>query len=436
MKNIIFCLILTFSHPLFAQDVFRGGTIYTGTGELIENGFLSLNSKGEISQVDTDSAKNKTNPSYDFRGKFITPGFIDAGTVLGLSEIWAVSDTNHGGAGDLDRDKDFNQSGYLAAEGFNPNAMAIALSRTGGITSAIIHPSGRLISGQSAWVDLESTKMFNAKVIDPSVAIHVSLNSKSARSVGGSVAGIVLLLKEAFDDTKYLSQNDKELDRTRGKKSSLSRQDVLALKKALDKKIPIVFSVSRAVDILTAIELSKTYGFQLIVSGGEEAWMVADELAAAKVPVMLNPYANLPSNFDKLGTRVDNVVLLHNAKVDVMLSTFDGHNVRNLRFAAGNAIRAGLPYQAALSAITTTPAKYFGAKNVGSLETGKAGNFVVWTGDPFEPSSFVEAMFINGKKVSLDNRQEALFRKYRTFKRRGTVPAKRIKLQDGDNGDK
>ena len=418
MKKLILLLTLLISQPLFAQDSLNGATLYTGTGEVIEKAMIALDSNGNISKIGTDNALAKN-------GKFITPGFIDAGTMLGLTEIWAVSGSNHTGAGDLDRDKDFIQSGYLAADGFNPNAIAIPLTRTGGVTSVVVNPGGRVISGQSAWVDLGPDKKFSSKLTDPSVAIHVSLNSRTARSVGGSTASVVLLLKEAFDDTKYLMQNKKDLDGTRAKKSSLSRQDVLGLQKALDKKIPVVFSVSRAVDIRTAIKLSKTYGFQLIVSGGEEAWMVADELAEAKVPVMLDPYMNLPSNFDKLGTRIDNAALLHKAKVDIMLSTFEAHNVRNLRFAAGNAVRAGLPYQAALTAITATPAKYFGAKQLGSLAAGKKGNFVIWSGDPFEPSSHVEAMFINGTKVSLDNRQEALFRKYRKLKRRGDIPKKK-----------
>lgn len=431
MKIFVFIFILFLSQPLFAQRIFKGATIYTGKGETVKQGTLLLNTFGHISVVSTEKAFEKTpfhvdsvGLVYDCSDKFITPGFIDAGTDLGLTEIWAVKASNHYGAGDLDRDKDFIQSGYLAADGFNPNAMAIPLTRSGGVTSVVTHPSGRIISGQSAWADLGPQKLFNAKVTNPSVAIHVSMNSRAAKPVGGSTASVVLLLKEAFDDTKYLMQNKKELDGTRAKKSSLSRQDVLALQKALDKKIPIVFSVSRAVDILSAIKLSKTYGFQLIVSGGEEAWMVADELAKAKVPVMLDPYKNLPTNFDKLGTRIDNAALLHKAKVEIMLSTFEAHNVRNLRFSAGNAVRAGLPYQAALTAITSTPAKYFGAKKLGSLEPGKMGNFVIWSGDPFEPSSFVEAMFINGRSVNLDNRQEALFRKYRKLNRRGSVPAK------------
>lgn len=423
MKKLIFCITFAISHPLFAQDLFTGATLYTGTGDKIEQASISLNAKGNISKVEKDS-NSKSKSAYDCTGKFITPGFVDVGTVLGLTEIWAVKGTNHTGAGNLDRDKDVIQSGYQAADGFNPNAVAIALTRTGGVTSVVTNPGGRVISGQSAWVDLGSEKMFNSKVIDPSVAIQVSLNSRTASKAGGSTAGVVLLLREAFDDTKFLMQNKKELDGTRAKKSSLSRQDVLALQKALTKKIPVVFNVSRAVDILTAIKLSKTYGFQLIISGAEEAWMVADELAAAKVPVILDPYANLPSGFDKLGTRVDNAVLLNKAKVDIIISTFESHNVRNLRFSAGNAVRAGLPYDVAMKAITSTPAKYFGGKTVGTLETGKSGNFVIWNGDPFEPSSQVEAMFINGKKVSLDNRQEALFRKYRKLQRRGKIPVR------------
>ncbi len=427
MKKLILSLsfVLLSSQTLYAQSVYTGVKIYTGKGEVIENGSLSIDKDGKIENIEA-GAKVVKNPklTYDFSGKVLTPGFIDVGTELGLTEIWAVKASNHTGAGNLDRDKDVIQPGYLAADGFNPNASAIPLSRTGGITSVLVNPEGGLISGQSAWIDLKGSQNTHASVKNNSVAIHVSLNARAARKVGGSTAGVVQLLREAFEDTVFLMKNTKALDGTRGKKSTLSRQDVLALKKGLSGNIPIIFHVSKAADILTTLKLADTYGFKLIISGGEEAWMVADALAKAKVAVILNPFANLPSSFDKLGTRIDNAKLLHAAKVEVLLSTFEGHNVRNLRFAAGNAVRAGLPYQVAMSAITSTPAKNFGANNVGSIEKGKLANFVIWSGDPFEPSSFVEAMIIEGERVSLDNRQEALFRKYRKLQRRGVVPAK------------
>jgi imidazolonepropionase-like amidohydrolase len=162
------------------------------------------------------------------------------------------------------------------------------------------------------------------------------------------------------------------------------------------------------------LQLAKEFGIRPIIAGGAEAWKVARQLAAAKVPVLVNPLLPGPTSFDKLGARDDNAALLYAAGVNVVITTSDTHNARKLRQLAGNAVRAGLPYEAALAAITRAPAEAFGmATQYGTIAPGKVANVVVWSGDPFETSSHPTAVVIRGHRVDLANRQTALLNRYR-----------------------
>jgi len=176
----------------------------------------------------------------------------------------------------------------------------------------------------------------------------------------------------------------------------------------------VVFHVQRASDILAALQLAKEFSVRPIIAGGAEAWKVARQLAAAKVPVLVNPLLPGPTSFDKLGARDDNAALLHAAGVNVVITTNDTHNARKLRQLAGNAVRAGLPHEAAIAAITRGPAEAFGmATQYGTLAPGKVANVVVWSGDPLETTTHPIAVIIRGRRIDLANRQTALLNRYR-----------------------
>lgn len=185
-----------------------------------------------------------------------------------------------------------------------------------------------------------------------------------------------------------------------------------------------MFRVNRASDIRVVLKFADEIGLRPIIVGGAEAWRVADELAARKVPVVVQPTLNLPERFEKLGARADNAALLRKAGVPVILSTFSTHNVRKLRQAAGNAVRAGMSHADALEAVTAAPARALGRDDIGTIEAGKAADLVVWSGDPFELSTRVERLYINGEPASLDNRQQKLFERYQQLPRRD-MPAGR-----------
>ncbi len=150
-----------------------------------------------------------------------------------------------------------------------------------------------------------------------------------------------------------------------------------------------------------------------MISGATEAWMVAGQLAAADVPVLLDPLSNLPGNFDMLGARLDNAAILQAAGVEVIISGAGSHNARKQRQLAGNAVSYGLPHEAGIAALTSNPARVFGvADQQGSIQADMPANVVLWSGDPLDVTSAAEVVVINGKLMPMESRQTKLRDRY------------------------
>jgi imidazolonepropionase-like amidohydrolase len=196
-----------------------------------------------------------------------------------------------------------------------------------------------------------------------------------------------------------------------------SRLDLESLQPALAGTLPVVVAADRVSDIRGALALAREYGLKLVISGGGEAWMVAPELAAAKVPVILQATQNLPATFDALHSRLDSAALLQAAGVTVLLSTMgEPHMVRTLPQEAGNAVAWGLPHTEALRALTSNVAEAFGLEG-GRIAPGALADVVLWNGDPLESASRPLGMWLAGKQVPLTSRQAALFQKYKELRK-------------------
>jgi imidazolonepropionase-like amidohydrolase len=185
----------------------------------------------------------------------------------------------------------------------------------------------------------------------------------------------------------------------------------------------VVFHVDRAADIRQALALAKRAGFTPVIAGGTEAWMVAADLAAAKVPVLLDALNNLPSNFDQLGARLDNAARLHAAGVAVAFTQGGDatHNARKVRQLAGNAVANGLPWEAGLAGLTAVPAQVFGVgARLGTIEVGRPASLVLWSGDPLEVSTVARQVWIEGKAMPMRSRQTELRDRY--LAPRGALP--------------
>jgi imidazolonepropionase-like amidohydrolase len=408
--------------PVAAQTAIVGGSVHPIDGEPIERGVVVVAADGTIAAVGGPDTDIPTDAEIvEAEGKTITPGLIDARTRLGLVEIWAVPGTRDHEEGG----KEQVHAAFRAADGFNSGSTAIPVTRTGGVTSAVIVPGGGLVSGQSAWVDLVGAEHDWGRVSVERVGMHFSYSARRPGRGIRSRGAILETFRELYDDVTFFQNNRADFDANRARELVASRSDLMALEQTLEAGMPSVFNVHRASDIRTVLDFTRERGLDPVVTGGVEAWMVADELAARDVPVVINPVMNLPTSFETLGARTETAALLEQAGVPVVLSTFGAHNVRKLRQLAGNAVRAGMSHQAALRAVTLNPARAFGLEDqYGSLEAGKWANVVVWSGDPFELSTRVERMWVRGESVSLESRQQKLFERYRRLERRGE-PAER-----------
>ncbi|MBT8479309.1 MAG: amidohydrolase family protein, partial [Gemmatimonadetes bacterium] len=404
LATLVACLA-GFPAGAAGQDLaVTGGTVHTVTGDVLE-GATVLVRDGVIAAVGTDVEVPAGVPTLDATGRIVTPGLFDATTSLGLVEVGMVSSTV-----DARLEGDPVRAAFDVVDGINPRSVLIPVNRAAGLTTALSAPAGGLISGQAAIIDLAGSSV-DEMVVRTRAAMVANY---SAGAAGGARGGATLRLREVLEDARFWHDHRADFSAGRTRELSASRLDLEALGPVLAGRIPLIVGVHRASDIEAVLRIADDYGLDLLISGGSEAWMVADRIASAGVPVILKPLNNSPAGFDRLGSRFDNAALLHRAGVEVIVGSFNSHNARWLLLEAGNAVRFGLPWDAALRAVTLAPAEALGvADRYGSLEPGKVGNLVVWTGDPFELSAEAEAVVIRGEATSLDHRQLQLFRRYR-----------------------
>jgi imidazolonepropionase-like amidohydrolase len=341
-------------------------------------------------------------------GRVVTPGLIDASSTLGLSEIELEPSTRDVQAEDTDP----IHASFRAADGYNPRSVLVAVARAGGVTSAVVVPAGGTVSGQAAWVDLLGDTRAESIVRAP-----VGL----AADVGGPAGSVLGRLRELIEDARFFAEHRAAWDGGQSRTFPWRRADLEALRPVIERRVPLLVTADRAADIEALLGLAQELSVKVAIRGAAEGHLLARALAAAGVPVILDPLVFGPGGFDQLHARPDNAARLHAAGVTVALSTFSGHNLRKLRQAAGNAVREGLPWAAALEAITAAPARIFGMDDRGRLAPGASADLVVWSGDPLETSSRAERVVIRGGAVSLGSRQAKLFERYRRLPR--SIPA-------------
>ncbi|MGF1467249.1 MAG: amidohydrolase family protein [Sandaracinaceae bacterium] len=414
MRVALGIALLALSAPALAQEgtvALVGGTVLPVDGDPIENGTLVFRD-GVIRSLAAGATPPGDAQVVDCAGKVITPGLIGTQSPIGLVEIDLEPSTRDvAPEGD---DVDAVRAAFDAADAYQPVSSLVAVARRGGVTSVLSTPQGGLVAGVSAMFDLLGATPAAARV-DGGAALHVSLGA----SLDGARPRALTRLREVFEEARLYRQRGRSTYDRRGlRELSVSRLDLERLADALAGNLPTVVHASRASDILRAVALGRDLGLRIVVAGGEEAWIVADTLARADVPVILRPLTNLPETFARLHSRYDNAAILARAGVRVILTTHGAHNLRNLRQEAGNAIAEGLDRAVALAALTAEPARVFGVDDrYGTLGVGRVANVVVWTGDPFELTTWAERVFIRGREVPMVSRQTLLRDRYRDLER-------------------
>ena len=395
--------------------VITGATVHTlGPEGTIKNGTVVIEN-GRIRAVGATVAVPAGARRIDARGKVITPGLFDSLSGIGTVEVNAVDPSN-----DAEVEDDRITAAFNIADVLNPRSTLIPVNRIEGLTRAVVapQPGKSLIAGQGAVIHLGGPGDY---LVRSPIAMFAELGETGSRLSGGSRGGAILRLREALQDALDYAANRKAFEQGDRREYALSRLDLEALVPVVKGTLPLVVTANRASDIEAALRLAKDFNLKLILAGADEGWVVARQIATAKVPVLINALEDLPDRFEALGATLENAARLYKAGVTFAFMTGDAHNARNLKQAAGNAVAYGLPWDAALAAITTVPARIWGiADRYGTLEPGKDADVVSWDGDPLELTTFPDAVFIRGVEIPMKSRQTELRDRYKDLT--GPVP--------------
>ena len=370
-------------------------TIHTSTEQGVLKAASIVMDNGKITAI--NPAEVSADEIIDANGKIVTPGFIASNNQLGLVEVGAVAGSRD--AGDDKAGIDFDVS--LA---YNAHSSLIPYARKGGVTRDVITPYGgdSIFAGLASVVDLSGSLDSDVQK-QAALVVHLGERRKGSRAFT-----LQTLINKLDAHQTKLSKKDKKDD------DKPSTEDKV-MAKVLSGDMPLVISVSRAADIIELIKVKEQFGVNLVLSGAQDAVVVKEHIAKANIPVIISAMDNLPGSFDSLHANLNNAGLLEKAGVKVLLTVGGdaSHNIYQLRYDAGNAVSYGMSQQGALKAVTSNVADVFGI-NAGSIEVGKAADVVMWTNDPFEISSNVSRMFINGTEVSTQSRQDKLRDRYTT----------------------
>lgn len=363
---------------------------------------------GRIAQVAEDLGNITADLVIDGRGKVVTPGIIAPDSELGITEIGAAAATNDGAIEGASIGAGFNP-----VVAFNPRSTLIPFNRAGGLTRAVVVPSSgeKIFAGQGFGIKL--TGDFDS-VTNRALVQKIYFGEYGAELAGGSRARAYAQIESALGQAKEYADNRDAIRRGEWRELDFSVADLESLQPLLDGEQPLLVSAHRAGDILQLLALAKQFNLKLIVDGASEGWMVAEQLAAARVPVVIDAMGNSPSAFEKLGARLDNAALLQKAGVTVIIGGpgyAGSHNSYLSRQGAGNAVAYGLPFEEGVRAITANVARVFGLEG-GTLAPGDVADLVLWSGDPLEVTSFAELVLIDGKPQSLENRSTRLRDRY------------------------
>jgi imidazolonepropionase-like amidohydrolase len=404
------CVALPWISAVAAPDsvIIRNATVHTVTpAGVLEHTDIVI-AAGNIAEIGQGLKTPAGAEVIEANGKPVTPGLFGGLGHLGIEEIGLESTVE-----DYSLKLGSMRPEFDVTPAFNPESVILGVNRLGGITFAVVSPSaepggkgapgGTIIAGQGAVAQLDGI------IVPKSRALFVDFGGDANALSGGSRAAQFMLFEQAVGEVrspKSLLPNDQRLLTPAGRQ---------AFTDYLNGAAPIVFDVDRASDILQVIALAKREKLHAVIKGGAEAWRVAPELAAAHIPVILNPLDDLPASFDSVGATLENAARLNRGGVKIAFSLDDPqpHNMRKVRQTAGVAVAHGLPWEAGLAAITRNPAEIFGiAARNGSVARGRPADLVLWSGDPLDVTSLAERVFIEGRSQPMQSRQTLLRDRY------------------------
>ena len=399
---------LLFAFAAGAQDVLiRNATVHTATDRGTLQGADVLVRDGRIAAVGNglDAAGAQV---VEAGGRPLTPALFGGISGIGIEEVSAEEPTTDAslGLGVLTSQMTVRPE-FDVTLAYNPASVLVPVARIDGIgwtlLSANATQGGSIVGGQGGVVRMDGSP-------DPigERVLFVDLGGGAAELTGNSRAAQWMLL-------------DQLVAEARGRISPESRHSLLTpagrdtLRRYLDDGGRVVVGVHRAADIRQLLRWADRHDVAIAIAGGAEAWKLAPQLAAAGVPVFVDPLQNLPDSFDRIASTLENAARLHAAGVSVSFAQAgdNSHNARKVRQLAGNAVANGLPWEAGLAGLTRVPARVLGIDDqVGSIAVGRRADLALWSGDPLEVSSVALQVWLDGEAIPMRSRQTELRDRY------------------------
>ncbi len=389
-------------------------TVHPVARPAIEKATVKI-AKGKIAEVRASVPGDAKVPgAIDATGLHLYPGMIDAGTVLGLTEVDSAKET-----------RDFAEGGEFqpdlrASTAINPDSELIPVTRANGVTTVVTRPTGSMIAGQSALINLNGWVPREMTLVDP-LALHVALpgsRSGVGRRPELARASKAILRKQREQKLRRLKDLFAQAlvyERARKAGGAPANPRLEALVPYAKGLKPVVLQANRRIEIVEALKLADELKLKIVLSGGLDAWKVADELKKRDVPVILGPVMAMPAEpHDPYDAPFACAAKLHAAGVRFCIRSEGMANTRNLPYEAAMAVSYGLPPEEGLKAVTLYPAQVLGvADRLGSVEAGKMANLVLTNGDVLQPSTQVVGLFIEGKPLQPSSKHTRLYERYR-----------------------
>lgn len=420
MKALLLAATLL-AAPAAAQTVaVVGGTVALGDGsQPIPNGTVVFSGDRVVA-----AGANVPVPAgatvVDARGKWVAAGIVAGPNDLGLLDADGVNESN-----DVRSPQTPFNAAIDVAPAINPAAVPIGNERLGGVTRALVAPvaSGNSIfAGQGAVIDLGDDP---SPITRPRAFQFVELGEEGGRLAGGSRPAAFASLRDALRQAEEYRRAPAGFD-GRGRDALVTRADVPALLDVIDGRTPLMVHAERASDIRAVLALPRDFPkLRLVLVGATEGWVVASELAAARVPVIAAALADLPASFEQVAATESNVGRLTAAGVVTAISTIGANDAPGehvVKQYAGNLVaiaktpgKVGLDWGQAFASITSRPAQALGMDGeIGSLRPGRRADVVIWSGDPLELASVPLQIWIDGRPQPTSSRQTKLRDRYLT----------------------
>lgn len=382
-------LILGFTGAAQAQIAVKGETVWTmAAGAPIQNGVVLINGSGKIERV---GAAGQINIPANYRvinAKVVTPGLIDAHSVVGLNGFMNQPQDQMALEGSASM-----QPELRAIDSYNTEEKLIEWIRSFGVTTIHTgHQPSALVSGQTM-----IAKTFGKTVEDvtlvPTAMIAVTLGEaalgQNGKSPGTRAKEVAMLRAELIRAGNYKGEP----------------RDIRAemFSRVIKREIPLLITAHRAQDIMNALRIAKEFNIKIVLDGASEAQLVLNEIKAANIPVIIHP-TMYRAGGETESLSLEDAAKLKAAGIPVALqSGYEGYvpKTRVVLFEAGVAAANGLSPRDALATITIDAARILGLENrIGSLEAGKDGDVAMYDGDPFEYTTHCTGTIINGQVVS------------------------------------